>query len=66
MTPTMHLRFIERLEIVYSAPGDELSTARKVRVLQQFWEHPNGKEAAGDMFRIVMGTWRDVPLETKP
>ena len=65
MTPTMHLRFIERLEIVYSAPGDELSTARKVRVLQQFWEHPDGKEAAGDMFRIVVGTWRDVPLETK-
>lgn len=65
MTPTMHLRFIERLEIVYSAPGDELSTARKVRVLQQFWEDPDGKEAAGDMFRVVMGTWRDVPLETK-
>ena len=65
MTPTMNLRFIERMEIVYSAPRDELSTARKVRVLQQFWEHPDGKEAAGDMFRVVMGTWRDVPLETK-
>jgi len=61
-TPTMHLRFITRDEIIEQTATS--ATARKVRILQQFWAHPDGKEVAGekgDMFRSVNGTWRDVP-----
>jgi hypothetical protein len=62
--PTLHLRFVERKEISEWHPTHTVS--RTVNILQQFWEHPNGEEAVGDMFRIVMGTWRDVPLEVEP
>jgi hypothetical protein len=63
-TPTPYLRFVEREQIVETTP--EYSTTRLVRVLQQFWEHPDGKDAVGDMFKMKMGTWRDVPLEQEP
>ncbi len=63
-TPTMHLRFVEREQIVETTP--KYSVAHAVRVLQQFWEHPDGKDAAGDVFRMKMGTWRDVPVEKEP
>ncbi len=58
-SPTMHLRFVERKQIV-----DRNSTysVSAVRVLQQFWEHPDGKDGVGGMFKMKMGTWRDVPL----
>jgi hypothetical protein len=70
--PTLYLRFVER-EVI--APIGALApvgasidlhtvNTRTVRVLQQFWEHPNGgKDAVGDMFNLKAGTWRDVPLE---
>lgn len=60
MTPTMHLRFVERVEIVEQS--GEASMGRKVKVLQQFWETPNGKDAVGDMFVQLYGVWRDIPL----
>jgi len=58
---TLYLRFVEREEIVEQHPTHTVT--RTVRILQQFWEHPNGKDAAGDMFKMKMGTWRDVPVE---
>jgi hypothetical protein len=36
---------------------------KRVRILQQFWEHPDGEYVCGDMFKQVCGKWRDVPLE---
>ena len=62
-TLTMHLRFITRDEIIEQTATS--ATAKKVRVLQQFWAHPDGKDAAVDMFRLQMGTWRDVPWEAE-
>jgi hypothetical protein len=62
MTTTNKLRFVERDEII-GERHPMLRTSRTVRILQQFWEHPNGKDAAGDMFKMKMGTWRDVPVE---
>jgi hypothetical protein len=59
---TLYLRFVEREEI-FSAEYSTHTMTRTVRILQQFWEHPNGKDAAGDMFKMKMGTWRDVPVE---
>lgn len=59
---TLPLRFLERDEIV-ERHADHCVT-RTVRVLQQFWPDPNGKDAAGDMFNVQMGEWRDVPLVT--
>jgi hypothetical protein len=58
----MYLRFVKREEI-FSAEYSTHTMTRTVRILQQFWEHPNGKDAAGDMFKMKMGTWRDVPVE---
>jgi hypothetical protein len=54
MIPTNNLRFVERDEIVDEQHPTHAVT-RTVRILQQFWEHPNGKDAAGE--------WRDVPVE---
>lgn len=62
MTPTNHLRFVERTEITDTDPQTGISTGRIVRVLQQFWEHNNGKDVAGDMFVQIYGSWRDIPL----
>ncbi len=63
MTPilTPHLRFVERDQIVETTPKH--SVARTVRILQQFWEHPDGKDAVGDVFEMKRGTWRDVPVD---
>jgi|LakMenEpi03Aug12_release.lakeMendotaPanAssembly.Ray.scaffolds.fasta_scaffold4901792_1 hypothetical protein len=58
--PTLYLRFIERQQIVDQTPM--YSTAKTIKVLQQFWEHADGQEAAGDMFVTKLGTWKDVPL----
>lgn len=60
MTPTMHLRFIERLEVVEQ--NGEATLGRKVKVLQQFWETPNGSDVLGDTFIQIYGIWRDIPL----
>jgi hypothetical protein len=57
--PTLHLRFVER-DFVIGHSGDA-AIARTVKVLQQFWQSPNGKEVAGDMFNTILGEWRDVP-----
>jgi len=62
MIPTMHLRFVERTEIIDSNPETGVSTGRTVKVLQQFWETPNGSEVAGDMFTQIYGRWKDIPL----
>lgn len=58
MTPTMHLRFVERTEVFDFNP----QTTRIVKVLQQFWETPNGKDVAGDAFVQIYGVWKDIPL----
>lgn len=60
MTPTMHLRFVERIEIVEQ--NADSSIGRKVRVLQQFWETPNGSDVLGDSFIQIYGVWKDVPF----
>ena len=60
MTPTMHLRFIERMEVIEQ--NGDASIGRKVKVLQQFWETPNGSDVIGDMFIQIYGVWRDIPL----
>ena len=62
MQATNHLRFIERTEIVDSNPETGVSTGRTIRVLQQFYETPHGKEVVGDMFVQIYGKWVDVPL----
>lgn len=61
--PTLHLRFVERDVIV--SRDQHSATAQTQRVLQQFWQHPNGKEVVGNMFTSVLGEWRDVPLENE-
>lgn len=58
--PTLYLRFIERQQIVEQTSTHSVS--KNIKVLQQFWEHTDGKEAAGNMFVTKLGTWRDVPL----
>lgn len=58
--PTLHLRFIERQVVVEQY--ETFSTAKTVKVLQQFWEHVDGQEAMGDMFVTKVGTWKDIPL----
>jgi hypothetical protein len=43
------------------------TTTRTVSILQQFWEHPDGNEVCGDMFKPANGTWRDIPkVDTTP
>ena len=61
--PTMYLRFVEREEIVEQ--HDTYAVSRTVNILQQFWEHSNGKEMCGDVFNTVLGDWRDVPKVKK-
>jgi len=60
MTPTMHLRFIERTEIIEQ--NGEASIGRKVKILQQFWETTSGKDVVGDMFVQIYGVWKDIPF----
>jgi hypothetical protein len=65
-TLTMHLRFITRDEIIEQTATS--ATDRKVRVLQQFWAHPDGKDWVRDKddpFLSVNGTWCDVPWVSK-
>ena len=62
MHPTAHLRFVERTEIIDHNPEAGASTGRKVKVLQQFWETPHGKEVAEDMFVQIYGKCIDIPL----
>jgi hypothetical protein len=62
-TPTLHLRFVEREEIAEWHPTHTVS--RTVNILQQFWEHPDGKEVCGDIFRPAHGEWRDIPKVCK-
>jgi hypothetical protein len=59
--PTMYLRFVERKEEVPSGiPGFVTATLRTVRILQQFWEHPDGLPLEPG-FLGIRGEWRDVP-----
>lgn len=62
MQATNHLRFVERTEIIDNNPETGISTGRTIRVLQQFYETPHGKEVVGDMFVQIYGKWVDVPL----
>jgi hypothetical protein len=71
MKATNKLRFVERKvyvsKPVYNSYGDrgEVSELVKKTILQQFWEHPDGKEVCGDIFRPAHGEWRDVPVEVQ-
>ena len=62
MHPTLHLRFVERMEIVNQNLENGTIVRRPTKVLQQFWETPHGKEAAGDQFTQIYGKWIDIPL----
>lgn len=64
MTPTNKLRFVERDEIVVQHPAPIFT--RTVRILQQFWAHPDGMDWSINKDNPVLsvnGTWRDVPVE---
>lgn len=60
--PTLHLRFIERSVHEPHHSDPMIATVRTVRILQQFWKHPDGKDVCGDMFKMTAGQWRDVPV----
>jgi len=69
MTPTNKLRFVER-EAPTEAPTFSqvfgCVTTRTVRILQQFWAHPDGMDWSINKDNPVLsvnGTWRDVPVE---
>lgn len=57
--PTLHLRFIRRT-VRTSIEGQQVAVAKTIKVLQQFWEHPDGDESVGDLFTTAVGSWRDV------
>ena len=62
MTPTMHLRFVEQ-DIAEPHPTERnVSVIKRSRVLQQFWETPNGSAVVSDMFTQSYGIWRNIPL----
>ena len=60
MTPTPKLRFVERINPMYTQPDGSV-IGNKIRILQQWWE--------GSEFDFITGQnageWRDVPLETE-
>lgn len=56
MTPTLKLRFVERVIAVPAIDGE----GRTVRILQQWWEN---KVYKGDNWFIEGGEWRDVRVE---
>jgi hypothetical protein len=67
MTPTPKLRFVEReagfeqydVKVTERHGTEVCYRPKKVRILQQWWEHGiPGWNAPGE--------WRDVPLEMKP
>jgi hypothetical protein len=66
----MYLRVQERMVIqkldTLALPNEQIegmvTKTVPVQIVQQFWEHPNGKEAAGDMFTLIMGSWIDLPV----
>lgn len=62
MTPTNHLRFVERQKIVSHDPINQTTISSKTKVLQQFFEHPNGKHEVGTTFEQKVGSWIDIPL----
>lgn len=64
MTPTTHLRFVER---VVPAPEHGEGIGKKVRILQQWWA-PFRTFSDGYGYQTVElngGEWRDVPLEVE-
>ena len=61
MRPTLYFRTLVRMEIDAENSTHEYSAHKPVEVLQQFWQHESGQEAAGDMFVTILGSWRDVP-----
>ena len=56
MTPTVKLRFVER---VVPAPEHGEGIGKQVRILQQWW----AMERDGQV--TPTGEWRDVPLEVE-
>jgi hypothetical protein len=54
MTPTLKLRFVERIEPITETTG------KRVRILQQWCEMPNSFDMITGR---PAGEWRDVPLE---
>jgi hypothetical protein len=55
MTPTPKLRFIERKDFT-----QDVGNPRTLRILQQWWEGEKWNETRT---QILLGEWRDVPLE---
>lgn len=63
MTPTLKLRFVER---VVPSPEYGEGVGKKVRVLQQWWEKQYLEIVDGPLgsqLAPIEGEWRDVPLE---
>ena len=63
MTPTAYLRFVWRDEVSDYSFENGTSLVCKTRVLQQFWEDPDGKVIFDGAEKSIAGEWRDVPLE---
>lgn len=64
-TPTPHLRFVVRQIIDRDNSKFGRVEHKPTRILQQFWSHPDGKYAVGDMFNMQRGTWRDIEEVTE-
>jgi hypothetical protein len=65
MTPTMELRFVERITLINAASGG-LKYGQKVRILQQMWATPSDMVQTSDVdCDCIPATyeWRDVPVE---
>ena len=68
MTPTSTLRFVERINPMYTH-SDGNVVGNKIRILQQWWEDRNMRLAVqsfdkyGTPIPKYQGEWRDVPIE---
>ena len=56
MQPTMKLRWVERMEVLWRDPETQRCDGRTIKVLQQWWEH-NPRESIGP------GEWKDIEIQ---
>ena len=60
MTPTPKLRFVERINPMYTQPDGSV-IGNKIRILQQWWAAQGASD--NEVKYELNGEWRDVPLE---
>lgn len=68
MQPTMKLRWVERMEVLWKDPETQRCDGRTIKVLQQWWEETvYGCDTCGSTTvptAQIKGDWKDVPIET--